>query len=73
LCEDSKGPKVHLSELISVTVRPDVQVAGGAKVSLNDLALLKKWIEVNRDVIVKYWDPEIEYAEDAIASLEPIR
>jgi hypothetical protein len=29
-----------------VTVRPDVQVAGGAKVSLNDLALLKKWIEV---------------------------
>jgi hypothetical protein len=36
------------------------------------MALLKKWIEANHDVIVKYWDGEIEYAEDAIEALKPI-
>jgi hypothetical protein len=28
---------------------------------------------LNRDVIVKYWDGEIEYTEDAITALRPIR
>jgi hypothetical protein len=41
--------------------------------SPQDLALLKKWIELNYDVIVKYWDGEIEYTEDAIAALKPVR
>jgi hypothetical protein len=69
----SKGPKVHPSELISVALRPDVHVVGGGKMSADDLSLLKKWIEVNHDVILKYWDGEIEYTEDAIAALKPIR
>jgi hypothetical protein len=69
----SRGPRVHPSELISVAMRPDVHVVGGGDLSAQDLALLKKWIELNRDVIVKYWDGEIEYTEDAIAALRPIR
>jgi len=69
----SKGPKVHPSELISVAIRPDVHVAGGGHLSPHDLALLKTWIELNEDVIVKYWDGEIEYTEDAMAALKPIR
>ena len=40
--------------------------------SASDPALLKKWIEMNQDVILKYWDGEIEYTEDAIAALKPI-
>jgi hypothetical protein len=69
----SKGPKVHPSELISVTVRPDVHVVGAGEMSARDLAMLQKWIELNRDVIIKYWDGEIEYTEDAIAELKPIQ
>ena len=69
----SKGPKVHPAELISVAIRPEVQVVGGGNMSAHDLALLKQWIEVNYDVIVKYWDGEIEYTEDAIAAMHPIR
>jgi len=69
----SKGARVHASELISVAVRPDVHVVGGGSLSAHDLALLKKWIELNLDVIVQYWDGEIEYTEDAIAALKPIR
>lgn len=68
----SKGPKVHPSELISVAVRPEVQVIGGGKMTPHDLALLKRWIEINHDVILKYWDGEIEYTEDAIAALKPL-
>lgn len=68
----SRGPKAHPSELISVAMRPDIHVVGGGDLSAQDLALLKKWIDLNRDVIVKYWDGEIEYTEDAIARLRPI-
>ena len=69
----SKGPKVLASELISVTVRPDVQVVGAGKISAADLGLLRKWIELNQDTIIKYWDGDIEYTEDAIAALKPVR
>jgi hypothetical protein len=68
----SRTPKVHPSELISVAIRPDVHVVGGGNLSAHDLSLLKKWIELNHDVIVKYWDGEIEYTEDAIAQLKSI-
>ena len=37
-----------------------------------DLALLKEWVELNREVIVKFRDGDIEYTEDAIAALKPI-
>jgi len=69
----SKAPRVHPSELISVAIRPDVHEVGSRKLSAQDLALLKKWIEANYDVIVKYWDGDIEYTEDAIAALKPIQ
>jgi hypothetical protein len=69
----SKGPKVHASDLVSVAIRPDIAVVEGGKMSSHDLALLKKWVEANYDVILKYWDGEIEYTEDAIAALKPIK
>jgi len=40
--------------------------------SASDLALLRKWLALNQDVILKYWDGEIEYTEDAIAALKPV-
>jgi hypothetical protein len=67
----SPGPKVHSSALVSVAIRPDVHVVGGT-MTRHDLALLHQWVELNRDVIVKYWDGDIEYTEDAIAALKPI-
>lgn len=69
----SRGPRVHPDELISVAIRPAVHVVGGARLSSQDLALLKEWVELNYDVILRYWDGDIEYTEDAIAALKPIR
>jgi hypothetical protein len=68
----SKGPKVHSSELVSVAIRPQVHVIGGGEMAAHDLALLRKWVELNHDVIVRYWDGDIEYTEDAIAALTAI-
>jgi hypothetical protein len=68
----SMGPKVNPAELISVAIRPDVHVVAGGNISTQHLALLKKWVALNQDVLVKYWDGEIEYTEDAIAALKPV-
>lgn len=67
----SKSPRVHAADLISVAIRPEVRVVGGQMAS-HDLALLKKWIELNYDVLVGYWDGDIEYTEDAITALKPL-
>jgi hypothetical protein len=69
----SRGPKVHPSELISVAVRPNVHVVGSGKLTAQELELLRKWVDLNRDVIIRYWDGDIEYTEDAIAELKAIR
>ncbi|HTW68212.1 MAG TPA: hypothetical protein VME17_26535 [Bryobacteraceae bacterium] len=68
----SKGPKVNPAELISVAIPPDVHVVGGGEMSAPDLALLRKWLALNQDVIIKYWEGEIEYTEDAISALKPV-
>ncbi len=68
----SKGQTRQNSKLVSVAIKPDVQVVGSGTLSTDDVARLQKWIELNRDVIVKYWDGDIEYAEDAIAAMKPI-
>ncbi len=39
----------------------------------HDLDLLAEWSALNRDVISRYWDGDIEYTEDAIAALKAIR
>src|SRR5271155_1883790 len=51
----SKGPKVNSTDLVSVAIRPDVRVVGGGKVTAHELGLLKKWVELNHDVIIRYW------------------
>ncbi len=55
----------------SVSVRLEVDVVAGS-LSASDLALVKQWIELNRDVIIGYWDRTIEDTADALAQLKPI-
>ncbi len=68
----SRGPRVHPGEMISVAIRPEVRVVGGGEISTEHLGLLRQWIELNRDVILRYWDGDIEYTRDAIAALRAI-
>ena len=52
-------------------MRPEIEVVAGS-LSAADLALVKQWIELNRDVIIGYWDRTIEDTADALAQLKPI-
>jgi hypothetical protein len=67
----SRSPRATPGEFISVTVRPTVAVVNGV-LSNHELALLRKWIELNREVLVKFWEGEIEYTEDVLAQLQSI-
>ena len=65
------GAKARPSEMITVAIRPSVRVVRGA-LDPRDLALLTRWIDRNRDTLIKYWDGDIEYTEDAIAAIVPV-
>ena len=67
----SRSPKAVPSEMVSVAIRPDVHVVEG-KMSASDLKLLSRWVELNRDVLVRYWDGDIESTKEAINLIRPI-
>jgi hypothetical protein len=67
----SRGPKVLPSEMISVAIRPHIRVVEGS-LEAGDLALLSKWIELNHDTLLKYWEGDID-TKDAIDAIRPIQ
>ena len=67
----SRSPKAVPSEMVSVAIRPNVHVVEG-KMSTSDLKLLSRWVELNRDVLVRYWDGDIESTKEAINLIRPI-
>ena len=60
------------SEFITVTVRPTVQVLGPGTITERELEMLTRWIELNRDLLIQFWDGRIEYTEDVLAQLKSI-
>ena len=66
----SPGPRVR-EFVASVSVRPAIEVVAGA-LPERDLDLLRAWIDLNRDVIVGYWDGDIVYTDEALSALRPL-
>lgn len=64
----STGPRAR-EFAAGVSVRPTVEVVAGELAS-RDLELVRAWIDLNRDVIVKFWDGEILYTDEALAALK---
>ncbi len=67
----AQSAKVRPSEMITVAIRPTVRLIGGT-MSKRNLNLLTQWVELNKDVLIRYWDGEIEYTEDAINAIKRI-
>lgn len=63
--------RVRPSEMITVALRPSVRVVKG-RLDPRDLDLLRQWIDLNRGVLIDYWDGTIGYTEDAMNALKPI-
>jgi hypothetical protein len=57
--------------IATVSVRPQVEVMAG-KIAPADLDQLRRWIELNRQTIVDYWDGRIEQTKHVLAVLKPI-
>jgi hypothetical protein len=66
----SPGTKAFPLEMTSVAIRPEIRVVEGS-LSGGDLALLSKWIELNRDVLLRYWEGDMD-TKDAIEAIQPI-
>ncbi len=67
----ARTAKVRPSEMLTVAVRPTPRLIRG-KMSRGEFDLVNRWIELNHDVLIDYWDGIIEYTEDAISAIKPI-
>ena len=59
------------SEMLTVAVRPAPRLIRGT-MNREEFGLVKRWIELNRNVLIDYWNGDIEYTEDALAAITPL-
>jgi hypothetical protein len=65
--------KMVPSEMARVTVEPPIMEIGGEKqLSEDQLNILRRWIELNRNAIVKTWTGEIGDSVDVMAAIRSI-
>lgn len=68
----SRGPRADPGQMVTVTVRPDPRAIPPDALSAEELALVTRWIALNRQVLIDYWTGEIGYTEDALAALRAL-
>jgi hypothetical protein len=68
----ARGPRVRPSEMITVAVRPAPRVIRGS-IGAREFDLVKEWLALNSDVLIDYWNGAIEYTEDVLQALRPLR
>jgi hypothetical protein len=73
----ARTPRVRgFSQMLSVAIRPTVRVVRngqGPRISQHELDLMTRWIELNRDVLLKHWDGEILSTVEVLQALKPIK
>ena len=58
------------TDMVLVAIAPDVRVVRG-EMTNSDLALLRRWVDLNRDMIVNYWNSEeIVYSKDVFEAVK---
>jgi hypothetical protein len=68
----ARGPRADPARMVTVTVRPEPRVIPPDALSAEEFALVRRWIELNRQVLIDYWTGDIAYTEDALAALRPL-
>jgi len=66
----SPGPRVR-EFAATISVRPQIEIIAG-ELSTENLRTVRAWIELNRETIIKYWNGEILYTDEALAALKPL-
>jgi hypothetical protein len=57
--------------MIRVALRPEAQVIGEGRLSGEEMALLREWVDLNRDVLLGYWNQEL-FTDALIGRLRPV-
>ena len=50
------GRPAHPDQTAAVSLRPTVEVVAGPPLDPHDLTLIQRWVELNRDALLSYWD-----------------
>jgi hypothetical protein len=66
----SPGPVTTISQMTTVAIEPRLRLVRG-RMNAGDIALLGEFVELNRDVLLKHWNHEID-SGDVIQSVRPI-
>jgi hypothetical protein len=67
----ARAAKVRASEMLTVAVRPAPRLIRGT-MNREEFDLVKRWIELNQNVLIDYWNGDIEYTEDVLAAITPL-
>ncbi|HEU0157608.1 MAG TPA: hypothetical protein VFQ82_16175 [Stellaceae bacterium] len=67
----ARSARVRAADMLTVAVRPVPRIVRG-QMSSREFDRVREWIELNRDVLVDYWNGIIEYTEDALDALRPV-
>ncbi len=62
------GRRAHPDQTASVSLRPAVEVVAGPPLDPRDLALVQRWVELNRDALLAYWDGSL-FTDEVIGRL----
>jgi hypothetical protein len=65
------GQQFTLNEMVSVSISDDPKIASGGSLSGQDLRLVRAWVLLNEDVLLRYWNHEISQT-DMMAALRPL-
>jgi len=67
----SPHPKVQPHELVSVAIWPEIRVVEGT-ISQEHLSALTEWIELNREMLLQYWNGDIDTV-DAVSMIQKVQ
>ena len=67
----SPEPRVDANNMGSYAVSP-FGFKAGRKLSSSEEKLLERWVALNKDVLLGYWNGDIAYTEDAVSSLKKL-
>lgn len=67
----SRNPRARPEEMVSIPLRPEIIIPEGA-LSRAETASLRAWVDLNRDVLVDYWNGDIAYTEDLLDALKSV-
>jgi hypothetical protein len=65
------GRRARPDHTASVSVRPDVRVVAGPALDARDLERIRRWVELNREAPLAYWDGDL-LTDEVIAKLKPV-